>query len=111
MLNKFIAITVSVAIGMAAFGVMATGEPSLKDQILAIDKSLLVMRKATQSDPEVKAARVALQVALDKLNATVDAVMVRTNPKGKELLAKQKKLLEQYQAQPKAAVTKDNPTQ
>jgi cell division GTPase FtsZ len=111
MLKKLIPIAASITIGLAALGALMTEGPSLKDQILAIDKELTVMRRATRSDPEVKAARAELQVALDKLNATVDAVMVRTNPKGKELIEKRKKLLEQYKAQQKAEGAKENPKQ
>lgn len=111
MLKTLISITASIAISLAALGATAPSEPALKDQILAIDKELTVLRKATQADPEVKAARAELQVALDKLNATVDTVMVRTNLKGKELLAKHKKLLEQYNAQPKAEGAKEPPKQ
>lgn len=99
MLKKHIAIAGVIIIGLAAFPAPGAAEPPLKDQILALDKDLNVMRKATQSDPEVKAARAELQVALDKLNATVDAVMVRTNPKGKELLEKRKKLVERFKVQ------------
>ena len=109
MLQKLISITAGLTLGLAALNGIAAGEPSLKDQILAIDKELTVMRKATQSDPEVKAARAEVQVAVDKLNATVDLVMVRTNPKGKDLLEKHKKLLEQYKAQRKADGTKEEP--
>jgi hypothetical protein len=100
MLKKLTTIAACLAIGLAALSSTAA-ESSLRDQILAIDKELKVMRKATESDPEVKAARVELQVYLDRLNATVDSVVARTNPKGKELLEKHKKLLEQYRAQQK----------
>ena len=102
MLKKLISITASIAIGLAALGATAPAEPSLKDQILAIDKELGVMRQATVSDPKVKAAQVELQAALAKLKAAEDDVLVRTNPKGKELVEKFRKLLAQYQAQQKA---------
>ena len=108
MLKKIISITASITIGLMALGATASGEPLLKDQILAIDKELTVLRKAAQFTPEVKAARAELQIALDKLNTTVDAVMVRSNPKGKELIEKRKKLLEQYTAQQKAGDAKEN---
>ena len=38
MLKKLISIMACITIALAALGAMATGEPSLKDQILAIDK-------------------------------------------------------------------------
>lgn len=106
MQKKLIAMIASLLVGLATL--TAAGEPALKDQILTLDKELMGMRKATQSDPAVQAARAELQVALDKLNATVDTVMIRTNPKAKELLAKRKKLVEQSQAQPPAPVAKEN---
>ena len=101
MLNKFIAITAAITIGLAGLGALEAGEPSLKDQIIAIDKELLGLRQTTLSDPEVKAAQAELQAAMAKLKATEDAVLVRTNPKGKELVEKFRKLLEQYNAQQK----------
>ena len=101
MLNKFIAI-ISITIGLTALGVAATGEPSIKDQIVAIDKELGVLRQTTLSDPEVKAAEAEFKAALAKLKATEDAVLIRTNPKGKELVEKFRKLLEQYKAQQQA---------
>ena len=109
MLNKFIAITASITIGLAGLGALAAGEPSLKDQIIAIDKELLGLRQTTLSDPEVKAAHAELQTALAKLKAAEDNVLVRTNPKGKELVEKFRKLLEQYKAQQKAEAAKESP--
>jgi len=105
MLKKFILITASLTIGLT---VATTGEQSLADQIKSIDKQLQVMRRTAQSDPEVKAACVELQVAFDKLNATIDAVVIRTNPTGKELIEKRKKLFYQYTAQQKAKGVQEN---
>ena len=111
MLKKLIPIAAGITISLAALGATAPAEPSLKDQILAIDKELGVLRKTTLSDPEVKAAETELQAAWAKLKATEDAVLVRTNPKGKELVEKLRKLLAQYKAQQKAegALPKANP--
>ena len=109
MLNKFIAITVCILFGCAGWGVLGAGEPSLKDQIIAIDKELLGLRQTTLSDPEVKAAQAELQAAMAKLKATEDAVLVRTNPKAKELVEKFRKLLEQYKAQQKTASSTATP--
>jgi hypothetical protein len=99
MLKKFISIAVCVTIGLATLGATRAGEPSLKDQILAIDKELSVLRKTTLSDPAVQAAEAELRVALAKLKAAEDDVLVRTHPKGKELVGKYRKLLAQYKAQ------------
>ena len=110
MLKTLIAITVSITIGWAALGATAPAEPSLKDQILALDKELGVLRKDTLADPKVKVAQAELQVALIKLKATEDDVLLRTNPKGKELVEKFRKLLEQYKAQQTTAGAKASPT-
>ena len=67
------------------------------------------LRRTTVSDPAVRAAQVELQAALAKLKATEDDVLVRTNPKGKELVEKFRKLLAQYKAQQKAESAKSNP--
>ena len=109
MLKKLISITASIIIGLAALGATATGEPSLKDQIVAIDKELGVLRKTTLSDPAVKVAQAELQAALVKLKATEDDVLVRTNPRGKELVEKFRKLLAQYKAEQKAETAKEKP--
>ena len=109
MLKTFISITAGITIGLAALGATAPGEPALKDQLLALDKELLEMRKSTVTAPEVKAAQAELQTALAKLKAAEDNVLVRTNPKGKELVEKFRKLLEQYKAQQKAEAAKESP--
>lgn len=111
MLKKLILIAASITIGLAGLGAAATGEPSLKDQILAIDEELLELRKTTLTDPAVKAAQAELRAAMAKLKATEDAVLVRTNPKGKELVEKLRKLLEQYKAQEKAEGVKEKTKQ
>lgn len=109
MLKKSIAITLGLAIGWAALGATPSGESSLKDQIIAIDKELAEMRKTTLNDPAVKAAQAELQAALAKLKATEDAVLVRTDPKGKELVEKFRKLLAQYRDQQMAAAAQVKP--
>jgi len=108
MLKKFIFITASLTVGWT---VAMAGEPSLADQIKSIDKQLQIMRRAAQSDPEVSAATAELKVAFDKLNATIDTVVVRTNPNGKELIEKRKKLFYQYTAQQKAKGVQENSPQ
>ncbi len=107
MVRRIIPLAAGIALGLATLNAAPAAEPSLKERILAVDKELAVMRKNAQSDPEVKTARAQLQVALDKLNATVDAVVVRNNPKGKELLDRRKKLIEEYRAQQKATDKND----
>ena len=109
MLKKVIAITASITIGLAALRATATGEPSLKEQIMAVDKELAVLRKTTLSDPAVIAAEGELQVALNRLKFTEDTVLLRTDPKAKELVEKFRKLLAQYKAQQQAEAAKTKP--
>ena len=111
MLKKLISIAASIALSVTALSTTATAEPPLKEQIVAIDKELAVMRKDTLSDPAVKAAQAELQAAVVKLKATEDEALMRMSPKGKELVEKFRKLLAQYQAQQKAEVTKEKPKQ
>ena len=109
MSQKFITAAASFIISLIALGAICAQEPSLRDQILAVDKELAVLRQTTLFDPRVKAAQAEVEAALARLKATEDAVLVRTNPKGKELVEKFQKLLKQYQAQQKAAGTPEKP--
>ncbi|MEI6083043.1 MAG: hypothetical protein WCS70_01950 [Verrucomicrobiota bacterium] len=109
MFKNLISITAGITISLAALGTTATAEPTLKEQIIAIDKELAVMRKDTLTDPAVKAAQAELQAAVVKLKATEDEALVRTSPKGKEMVEKFRKLLAQYQAEQKAEAAKQNP--
>jgi thymidylate synthase ThyX len=97
-----------IIIGITAAVATLAGEPSLKEQILSVDKELGVLRKTTLSDPQVKAAEVEFRAALIKLKAAQDDALIRTNPQGKELVEKYRKLLAQYKAELKSTAAKES---
>jgi hypothetical protein len=96
-----------IAIGLTAAGATLAAEPSLKEQILSIDKELGILRKETLSDPKVKAAEAEFRAALIKLKAAQDDALIRTNPKGKKLVEKYRKLLVQYKAELESTAAKE----
>ena len=100
----------AIVIGLAAVVLLwgspqlqADDEKAMKDQIVAIDKELAPIRKKATADPEVKAAADALKAAQERHASTLEAAMIRADPKAKELLDQKKKLLEELAAARKAA--------
>src|SRR5207249_4209218 len=77
-------------------------EKELRDKMAGIEKELMSIRKKASEDADVKAAGDALKAAQQKYNETLDAAMIKADPKAKELLDEKKKVQDEMAALKKA---------
>src|ERR1051326_8835254 len=102
-MKKFVSVCLGTTLLLAGIQAVEADDASTKDQIAAIDKQLMPIRKKAMEEADVKAAADQARAAHEKFNATVEAAMERLDPKAKELLAQRKKLLDDAAAAKKAA--------
>src|SRR5256885_1065974 len=94
------ALTAVVLVG-ATVAVRAD-EKEVREKLLTVERELAPLRQKAMADAEVKVAKEAMKTAAEKVEQALQAAMIKSDPKAKDLLEQRTKLQEEIAALHKA---------